>query len=91
MKNYAPYKCDVCTAVQKSTGNWRLFAITNADGQLALLIEPWRDDLADLDGMKHVCGDLCALVMFGWWLDTSALDRPIVDRSGSAKPLEVSA
>jgi len=64
MKRSSPYTCDYCGADKGATNHWRLRDKTTDH----FILMDWDDDLADQDGVEHICSESCASKALSRWM-----------------------
>jgi len=65
-----PYSCDSCQSKKNPSNGWWLLFVCNVNTEINLhplklgegtVVIPWDDEVADIDGVKHLCGIDCVL------------------------------
>lgn len=69
MRNPAHRLCDICFSQQLKTAGWLLISV----GDFGFQCQEWNDAIADEH--HHVCGEGCALMLFGRWLEHGSLEK----------------
>jgi hypothetical protein len=78
MKKPDSYFCDICGIAKGGTNHW-LTLQSRFDGlTFNLLIEEWNKEDADIDGVKHACGNSCTQKLVERWLALKTLEAPRV-------------
>jgi hypothetical protein len=55
------YICDECQATKKDVNHWWLLSSPERTVAGEIIFSPWNDDIANDDGVKHLCGQACVI------------------------------
>ena len=58
-----PYVCDECSTQKKPSNGWFLLYVNPATH--GVTTDPWDDEKAEANGVKHLCGISCVLKVAG--------------------------
>lgn len=79
MKLPNPYKCDECGALKQDVNHWwllllgyRLFPNWPPILDSSFLLIRWDVDIADRDGVVHLCSQKCAIARLDKWMSEKA-------------------
>jgi hypothetical protein len=62
------YLCDICNITRAQSNHWRLVSIDSNGFHM----HDWSDSKAKRKGIKHLCGEGCALKMLSKYMAPSA-------------------
>jgi hypothetical protein len=63
----SPYECDVCKTKKGEGNRWLMGDVLHKrypDSSVStnmIGLRPWQEEIADEEGVKHLCSDKCAL------------------------------